>query len=145
MPSAREQFWDQDSFAFVGHSAKKPFPKLSFEELARQGRKVFAVDPSVGQVSGACAYDDLNSLPERVSAAVLEVPRDETAQWVSAAADAGIGNIWIHMGRDTPEALEVARERGLNVQRGSCAVMYVKQGPSYHAIHRGIDKLLGRY
>jgi uncharacterized protein len=148
MRSARERFWDNDSFAFVGHSAKKPFPKLSFEAFVAtgaKGRKVFAVDPSVSEVNGSRAYDDLASLPEKVSAVVLEVPREETARWVSDAADAGIENIWIHMGRDTPEALATARARGLNVQSGGCAVMYVKQGPSYHAIHRGIEKVLGRY
>ncbi len=145
MRSDRERFWDNDSFAFVGNSAKKPFPKLSFGALEKQGRRVFAVDPSVSEVSGNVAYDDLASLPEKVSAVVLEVPRSETQRWVERAADAGIENIWIHMGRDTPEALATARERGLKVQRGSCAVMYVKKGPSYHSIHRGLDKLLRRY
>lgn len=145
MRSERERFWDNDSFAFVGHSTEKPFPKLSFGALNEQGRHVFAVDPSITEVEGSRAYDDLASLPEKVSAVVLEVPRAETQGWVERAADAGIKNVWIHMGRDTPEALATARARGLNVQSGSCAVMYVKQGPSYHAIHRGLAKVLGRY
>ncbi len=145
MSSSRERFWENDSFAFVGHSAERPFPKLSFGELKKQGKKVFAVDPSVSEIAGSRAYDDFASLPEEVSAAVLEVPREETKRWVEQAADAGIKNIWIHMGRDTPDALATAQARGLKVETGSCAVMYLKKGLSYHAIHRGIDKLLGRY
>lgn len=145
MPSHRETFWDNDSFAFVGHTAKKPFPKLSYGELRRQGKKVFAVDPSVPSVLGDRAYPDLASLPQKVSAVVIEVPREETRQWVQAAADAGIHHVWIHMLRDTPEALAIGKQRGLDVRTGSCAMMYVDQGLSYHAVHRKLDKLLGRY
>ncbi|MDJ0850666.1 MAG: CoA-binding protein [Myxococcota bacterium] len=145
MSTPNEEFWNYSSYAFVGHSAKKPFPKLSYRELRKQGRKVFPVDPSVGKIEGDATFPDLSSLPEAVDAVVLESPREETADWVRAAADAGIENLWIHANRDTPEALEVARERGLRVRTGSCAVMYVKPGLSYHSIHKWIDQALGKY
>ncbi len=145
MATAHEAFWDHASFAFVANSEKKPFPKLSYRELKKQGRKVFAVDPSAQQIEGEKAYPDLASLPERVDAVVLETPADETADWVRQAADAGIQNLWIHMNRDTPEALELARERKINVLTGTCAVMYVTPGPSYHSIHKWINRALGKY
>jgi hypothetical protein len=49
------------------------------------------------------------------------------------------------MNRETPEALALARERGMTVHTGSCAVMYVKRGFSYHSLHKWIDQLLGKY
>ncbi len=145
MPGRHEDFWNHASFAFVAHSASKPFPKLSYRELKKQGRKVFPVDPSVGRIDGDATYPDLMSLPEKVDAVVLESPREETADWLRQAADAGIENVWIHMNRDTPEALEVAKERGLDVRTGTCAVMYVKPGLSYHSIHKWINQALGKY
>lgn len=145
MPSPHERFWENESFAFVGHSAKKGFPKLSYRELRGQGRKVFAVDPSVGEIEGDRTYPDLASLPEPVEAAVLEVPAEETKAWVARAADAGIRKVWIHMGRETDEALALARERGLEALTGTCAVMYVKPGFSYHSLHKWINRLAGRY
>jgi predicted CoA-binding protein len=145
MTTAHEEFWNHSSFAFVAHSAKKPFPRLSYQELKKQGRKVFPVDPSVGEIEGDATYPDLASLPEKVDAVVLESPREETADWVRRAADAGIENVWIHMNRDTPEALEVAKERGLQVRTGTCAVMYVKPGLSYHSLHKWINQALGKY
>ncbi len=145
MTSTHEAFWSHASFAFVAHSARKPFPKLSYRELKKQGRKVFPVDPSVAEVEGDATFPDLASLPEKVEAVVLESPREETADWVRQAADAGIRNVWIHMNRDTPEALEVARERGLDVHTGTCAVMYVKPGFSYHSLHKWINQALGKY
>ena len=131
--------------AFVGHSTEKDFPALSYGELKKQGKKVFAVDPSVDQVAGDKTYPDLASLPEKVDAVVLEVPKQETEDWVAKAADAGIQNLWIHMNRDTPEALALAKERGMKVHTGTCAVMYVTQGFSYHSLHKWINQLLRKY
>jgi predicted CoA-binding protein len=145
MSSAYEEFWTNSSFAFVGHSVKKGFPKISYGEAKKLGKKVYAVDSSVDGIDGDKTYPDLQSLPERVDAVVLEVPKGETLGLVRQAADAGIKNVWIHAGRDTPEAVELAKKRGLNVLTGTCAVMYVKQGFSYHSIHKWLNKLIGKY
>jgi predicted CoA-binding protein len=145
MPTEHEEFWTNSSFAFVGHSAAKGFPTLSYGELKKQGKKVFAVDPSVDEIAGDKTYPDLASLPEKVDAVVLELPKQETEDWVAKAADAGIQNVWIHMNRETPEALALAGERGIKVHTGTCAVMYVKQGLSYHSLHKWINQLLGKY
>lgn len=140
-----EQFWNHESFAVVGHTAKKGFPKLTYGGLREQGRKVFAVDPSVDEIEGDKTYPDLASLPERVEAVVLEVPKEETADWVRKAADAGIRNVWIHMTRETPEAIALAKERGLDVLTGTCAVMYVTPGFTYHTLHKWVNQLTGKY
>ncbi len=145
MPSEYEEFWNHSSYAFVAHSAVKPFPKLSYSELKKQGKKVFAVDSSVDRIDGDPTYPDLKSLPEQVEAVVLEAPREETEEWVKRTSEAGIGNLWIHMGRDTPEAVELAKERGLAVLTGTCAAMYVTPGLTYHSLHKWINKAIGRY
>jgi predicted CoA-binding protein len=146
MPTEHEAFWTHSSFAFVGDSANKPFPKLSYRELKKHGdKRVFAVDPSAKEIEGDQAYPDFGSLPEPVEAAVLEVPKQQTAEWVRKAADAGVKHLWIHMGRETPEAVALAEERGLSVLTGTCAVMYVRPGFSYHSLHKWINQLLGKY
>jgi predicted CoA-binding protein len=145
MSTEYEKFWDHSSYAVVGHTARKGFPKLTYGALKEQGKKVYAVDPSVDEVEGDRSFPDLASLPEKVDAAVLEVPRQETEEWVRKAADAGIAKLWIHMNRDTPEALAAAKERGLDVLTGTCAVMYAKRGLSYHSIHKWLNQLLGKY
>ncbi len=146
MPTANEEFWGHSSFAFVGNSAKKPFPELSYGELKGQGeKKVFAIDPAAQEIAGDRVYTDFGTLPEAVEAAVLEVPKEETEDWVRAAAAAGVKHLWIHMGRETPEALAVAAEAGIDVRTGTCAVMYVKQGLSYHSLHKWINRAIGQY
>ena len=145
MSSAHERFWDNESIAFVGHSRRKGFPTLSYGELRKQGRHVYAVDPSVEKIGGDPAYPDLEALPEKVAGVVLEVPPDETVEWVRRAADAGVREVWIHQGRETPEAIEEGRQRGLRMLTGSCAVMYVKPGFSYHTLHKWVNQIRGRY
>ena len=123
MPSSREGFWDSESFVVIGDSnSGRAFPKLAYGGLK-----------------------DLGTLPGPVSAAVVEVPKDQTATWVGRVADAGIKNVWLHQQTDTPEALALAEERGLRAEHGTCAVMYVKPGFNGHAFHRWIMKLTGKF
>jgi len=145
MQSDREQFWSHSSFAVVGDAAKKTFPKLTYKGLKKAGKTVYAVDPSGARVEGDASYADFASLPAAVEAAVLEMPKDETAAWVAKAAEAGIAAVWIHQSTDTPEALALARDKGMEVCSGTCAVMYVTPGMSGHAPHRWIMKLLKKY
>ncbi len=146
MPSECENFWDAGSYAIVGHQAsKKPYPKITYGALKERGATVYPMDPDGGTVEGDKAYADFSALPGPVEAAILELPKEETAAWVAKAADAGIKTIWIHQMTDTPEALAEAEKRGLKVITGHCAVMYNKPGMSMHAPHRWIWKLLGKY
>ena len=49
------------------------------------------------------------------------------------------------MARETPEALAVAKERGLNVLTGTCAVMHVTPGFTYHTLHKWVNQLTKSY
>jgi predicted CoA-binding protein len=145
MASDYETFFENRAFAVVGDTAKKNFPLLTYRGLKNLGKTVFPVDPSKEEIEGDKAYADLGQLPEKVDAAVLEVPKEDMTDWVARVADAGIRDVWIHMGRETPEALALAREKGLNVRSGTCAVMYVTPGFTYHSIHKWIMKVVGKY
>ncbi len=144
MPSNHETFFDRRSFAVIGNSAQRPFPKLTYRGLKKRGKTVYAVDPGSTEVDGDPTFADLTALPEPAEAAVLELPRDETKAWVERVAAAGIHDVWLHMNTDSPEALEVARQANLNVRYGTCAVQYVN-GSFPHSVHKLIRKLLRRY
>jgi predicted CoA-binding protein len=146
MPSFHETFWNNERFAVIGNSADKPFPRLTYGFLKERGSVVFPVDSSAADIDGDPTVPDLSSLPEPVQAAIIEVPKEQTAAWVEAAADAGIEHVWIHQGADTPEALAIGEQRGLKVRHGNCAVMYVTEGFAQgHGIHRFLWKVLGKY
>jgi predicted CoA-binding protein len=142
MPSTREEFWGFGSYVVIGDTrGKRAFPKLTYQNLKKLGKTVYAVDPGQADLGGDTVYADVAALPAQPEAAVLEVPKDQTTAWVQKVADAGITNLWMHQQTDTPEALKLAQERGLRTEHGTCAVMYVRKGFSGHSIHRVIMKL----
>jgi len=145
MASNYETFFENDSFAVVGDKAKQSFPVLTYRGLKKLGKEVFPVDPSVEEIEGDHAYVALDGLPAKVDAVVLEVTKEDTKDWVVKVADAGIKDVGIHMGRETPEAVALAQDKGMNARTGTCAVMYVKPELSYHSIHRWLMKRAGKY
>ena len=96
-------------------------------------------------IDGDKTYPDLNVIPTGIDRVILELPKEETQEWVDKASKQGIKDIWIHMGCETPEALNLAQEKGINARTGTCAVMYVTPGFSAHSFHRWIRKLTGNY
>ncbi|MDX1388319.1 MAG: CoA-binding protein [Acidobacteriota bacterium] len=145
MASHYETFWNHRSFAVVGNAGKKNFPVLTYRGLKTLGKVVYPVDPSAQEIEGDRAFATLDALPEKVDAVVLEVPKEDTRDWVARAADAGIRDLWIHMQRETPEAVALAKEKGMNVRTGHCAVMYLNHGFNIHAIHRWIVRATGKF
>ncbi|WP_295388761.1 CoA-binding protein [uncultured Thiodictyon sp.] len=145
MTSNYETFFTLDSFAVVGRSQAKPFPILSYRRLKAMRKLAYAVDPSTNLIDGDKAYPNLPALPTPVAGVILEVPKAETRDWIAAAADAGIRDVWVHMAHDTPEAVALAKEKGINLRTGTCAVMYLNPGLSYHSIHKFIMTIAGKY
>lgn len=145
MASNYEKFWNHKRYAVVGNFKARGFPTLTFNGLRAKGKSVYAVDPTVKQIGDQKTYRDFASLPKMVDAAVLEVPKEETATWVGRAAKAGIGRVWIHQGTETQDALDIATDHGLQVLHGTCAVMYLTEGFSYHTIHKVLWKALRKY
>ncbi len=145
MSSTRQQFWVHEAYAVVGHNAQRPFPKLTYRGLKKSGKKVFAIDPSGGKVEGDPTVPDFDALPQPVQAAVFELPKGEVPAWIDKAADAGITRVWLHMKTDSPEAAATAKTRGVELLTGTCAVMYVTPGPTFHGIHKWIMKMKGDF
>lgn len=145
VPSNYERFFDAHCFAVIGHSAATPFPLLTYKGLKRLGKTAYAVDQSAQRIDGDPAYASLDALPQKPEAVIIEVPKDQTRDWVARAAEAGVADVWVHMALETPEAVALAAETGINLRTGTCAVMYLKPGLSYHSVHQAIMKALGRY
>jgi predicted CoA-binding protein len=145
MPSNYEIFFDGQRFAVVGNSYRMKFPILTYRDLKNLSKTLFPVDPKLENIDGDRVYHDLKELPVKVDRIILEIPKDETESWVRTAAEAGIKDIWIHMGCDTKEAERAAAEKGINLRTGTCAVMYVTPDPSFHSIHKYIMKIIKRY
>lgn len=146
MASRKEQFFDANSFAVIGNSRTKGFPRLTYGYLRTMGKTVYPVDLGGGPtVEGDTAYASVADLPGDVEAAIIEVPRIETMDALRPVVDAGIKRVWFHQKSDTPEVVSYCRDQGLDFHVGGCAVMYTHNHLSYHTVHKQLWKLLGRY
>ncbi len=146
MTSDKEQFFQLQSFAVVGSSDLKPFPKITYRNLRGLGRKVFPVDMGGSRtVEGDEAFRLLTDLPETVDGVIIEVPRHKVMEVVQQADQLGIKDVWLHQGCESPSVLQFCQEKGLRARSGGCGVMYTQEGFSYHSIHKFIVKILGKY
>ena len=145
MSSNYESFFTGSCFAVIGNSSTGNFPGLTYNGLKKMGKKVYPIDPSASQIEGDNTYKSFEALPEKVDRVILELPKNEIVDWFMKAVDAGVKDIWIHMGCEAPGILAIAEKQNINLRTGTCAVMYVTPGFSYHSIHKCIMKLLNKY
>jgi len=146
MASDKETFFALQSFAVVGHTDRRPFPKLTYNNLRKLGKNVFPVDIGGSRyVEGDEAFPSVTEVPEAVEGVIVEIPRDQVLEVARQVAEIGIRDLWLHQGCDSPEVVQFCQEQGIHLRRGSCAVMYTQQGLSYHSIHRALAKLFRRY
>lgn len=140
-----EDFYRQGPVAIVGVSRnKKKFGRTVYAELKKKGIAVLPVNPNTDTIDGDKCYKDVASLPEDVKAMVVITPKNKTEEIVKQAGNKGIKHLWIQQMSDTPEALEIARQQGMNLIHGRCIMMFSEPVAGMHKFHRGIMKFFGR-
>jgi predicted CoA-binding protein len=117
-----EDFLREGPYAVVGASNdRKKFGNRVLRAYVHKGWKVYPVNPRESTVEGLQTYPDLKSLPETPRGVSIITPPQITEKVVAEAADAGARFVWMQPGAESPEAIRVARERGLGViADGSC-------------------------
>jgi len=145
LKSIRE-FLAQKHMAVVGVSRdERKFGRMAFRELRKKDYALYPVHPSMESADGEKCFPDLASLPGEVTAVLVITPPAATAGVVEAAAERGIRHLWIQQGAESPEAVELAQQRGLNCIHGRCILMFAEPTGFGHRLHRGIVKLIGRF
>jgi len=139
-----QDFIAQPKLALIGVSRSGgKFSNATQTELIAKGYTVYAVNRSGGSANGQTIYPSLADLPEPVETALVMVKPEHSAAAARECAAAGVKRIWFQQGADSPEALQVSRERGMRVVSGECILMYAGQA-GFHKFHRFFRELLGR-
>jgi predicted CoA-binding protein len=117
-----EDFLASGPYAVVGASNDRAkYGNKVFRAYKAKGWKVYPVNPREKEVEGQEAFPDLASLPEKPRGVSIITPPQVTERVVAEAADAGALFVWMQPGAESPEAIRIARERGLEViGDGSC-------------------------
>ena len=145
MDQAIQDFVNAKRIAVVGVSRDKTkFGNTAFTELAARGYQVFAVHPTAQEVVGARCYPNLSALQGQVDGALVIVSPQQAVPVLREAAAIGLKNVWLQQGAESPEALALARDLGLNLVARKCVLMYAPPVRSFHAWHRVFAKLFGQ-
>jgi len=144
-----EAFLSGHRFAVVGASDdRRNFGNTVYRAMKDHGYDVVPVHQSAMQVEGDRCYADLHDVPGDLDGVVVMVGPARAAEVVRACADRGVRQVWLFKGIGAPgavteEALEVCRERGIDVVAGACPMMFLEPVSLFHKVHRGIRRLKG--
>jgi predicted CoA-binding protein len=127
----------------VSRSGKK-FGNAACTEMAKHGYEMVIIHPEASEIEGKPCYATLSAVPGKLDGVLISV---RSKQAVDAAmrdaVAAGIRNIWVQKGAESPELAQVARELGVDPVIGKCVLMYAKPVTGMHAFHRGFARIFG--
>ena len=136
-----EAFLDNPSIAVVGVSRSgRGFGNAACRSLRTQGYRVYPVNWSAPTVDGIRCYSRLSELPERVNAVLVVVPPPQAVDVIRDAAAAGIRHVWLQQGAESPGALRLGAELGLDVVAGECILMFARP-TGIHKAHRWLRQV----
>lgn len=120
-----ENFLNAKAFAVAGASNDRAkYGNQVFRALVASGRTVYPLNPSASEVEGQIAYASIADLPNVPESLSIVTPPKVTRLIVHQAMAAGVKNIWMQPGAIDDQALQAAREAGLNViGDGSCILV----------------------
>jgi uncharacterized protein len=129
------------ALALVGVSRSgRKFGNLALRTLRAKGYRVYPVHPSAASIDGVACRRRLTDVPEPVSAVIVVVPPLQALDVIRDAHAAGMRRIWLQQGSESPLALTLCRELGLEAVSGECVLMFANP-TSYHWVHATIRKL----
>jgi hypothetical protein len=145
MDQAAQDFVNGKRVAIVGVSRRgKGFGNMASAELTARGYQVFAVHPAATEINGVQCYPHLAALRGQVEGVLVVVPPPQALAVLREAAAIGLKNVWLQPGAESPEALALARDLGLNLVAKKCVLMYAPPVRSFHGWHRALARLFGR-
>jgi len=130
--------------AGVSRNPKK-FGGAIFKELIEKGFDLYPINPNAEEIQGQKCYKSVEELPADVEHLLIVTPKYETETIARAAVRKGINMIWIQQQSDTPEAVKVLEDAGIQLIHKKCIMMFASPVKSVHGFHRFFVKAFGGY
>jgi uncharacterized protein len=138
-------FLGASKIALVGISRnEKKFGNYAYKDLKSKGLNIVPIHSEMSSYDGDTCYKSIGDA-EGITAVISVVNKSKTADVLREAKAAGINNVWIQQGTDTPEAISFAEENKMDVVKGECILMFTSGDKFPHNFHRFFVKLFGAY
>jgi predicted CoA-binding protein len=120
-----EDFLSDGPWAVVGAStSREKYGNKVLRAYIQSGRAAWPINPRTEKVEGFTSYPDLSSLPDVPRGVSIITPPEITEAVVEEAARLGVKFVWMQPGAESPRALEIAAEKGLEaIGDGSCLLV----------------------
>jgi len=143
--NAIQQFVSEKTMAVVGvSSGGKGFGAFAYTELKKRGYRLLPVHPTARTIQGDPCWPRLADLPEKVERVLVVVKPEQAVDVVREAASAGMTQVWLQQGAESPAALGLAESERLSIVHGQCILMFAEPVGSFHTVHRWLWKVLGK-
>lgn len=147
---AIDSFLAQKRIAFVGLSTDPTaFSRAIAAELLAHGYELVPVHPTAEEILERPCYPRIVDIPDPPDAALVMTPAARSADVVRDCLAAGVHHVWLHHGvgegSDSPEALALCDANGIEVIRGRCPLMFLRDATGGHRAHGRLLELAGSY
>jgi predicted CoA-binding protein len=147
MKKTIEDFLAQKKLAIAGASPNKDnFGKYLMQELLKNGKEVYPVNPGYQEIEGTPCVGNVRELPADVESLILAVPPSLTDEIVEQALGSGIRRIWmiqgVGRGAYSEGAHQKCRDNNIEVVHGLCPMMLFGKG--MHRFHFWFRKTFGK-
>ena len=122
---SKQQFLASTAFGVVGASRdRNKFGNRVLRKYLQHGLEVYPVNPREKEIEGLPVFSQVAELPPKVRSLSIVTPPPVTEDIVRQAIAKGIPNLWMQPGAESPAAVRLARDAGLNViADGSCILV----------------------
>ncbi len=145
MDSRVDQYLASNRIAIFGASrAGGKFGNRGLRHFAAHGYEVFPVHPEATELDGYACYRRLAEIPGGVDAAWICIPPERVPDVLRECSQAGVRKAWLQVGAESPAALALARELGIDVISGKCIFTVATPAKGVHGWQRAVRKLTGR-
>ena len=145
---AAKAFLSHSTIAVVGLSrGEDDTAKTIYTKLKSTGYNVYAIHPTESEVKGIPCYPDLTALPQPVEAVVVITKPIHVQDVLTQAQSAGASWVWLHksFGNSVdPIAVELGRQKGLNIIDGGCPMMHLEPVDPAHKCMKPVLQWTGR-
>jgi predicted CoA-binding protein len=120
-----ERFLAGTAFGVVGASSnRQKFGNRVLRCYLQNGKRAIPVNPNELRIEGIDCVKGVEDLPPDVKSISMITPPAVTEQLVPRAIAHGVENIWMQPGAESPSAVALCREKGINViADGSCLLV----------------------
>ncbi len=111
-------------WAVVGVSDnREKYGNIIFRALRDAGYRVYAIHPKLTEVEGEKVYQHITELPEVPDVVDFVIPPQAVPAMLEECATHGVKRVWMQPGSESPEALALAKNLGIEAVSDACILI----------------------